>query len=379
MLTALRHYREKRGLELEELARRLSTKPERVESWERGESLPRFRQLLRLAQVLHIPVGYLFFEEPYEVEEIEVADLRVKRQGVPFSDEFKAVLYDAQRKQEWLREMLVESGAEPLPFVGRFSIEDEPKAVAYDIKEVLRITPEAAEEAGRWIEYLRTLNERIEDAGILVLRNSVVGNNTRRKLDVEEFRGFALVDAYAPLIFVNSRDAIAAQIFTLIHELAHIWIGESAVSNLSLREPMRTLHKAPRVELFCNAVAAEFLVPEDSFKSGWDGSQLPSENASRLAKQYKVSELVVLRRALDLGFIDFKTFRECIENLPRERVSQPEGGDFYKNLLVRNSKRLVLTLLRRVREGRTTYLEAARLLNVNHAVVAKLMEKLEIR
>ncbi|HMM61712.1 MAG TPA: ImmA/IrrE family metallo-endopeptidase, partial [Candidatus Rifleibacterium sp.] len=92
-------------------------------------------------------------------------------------------------------------------------------------------------EAANWESFFNILVERSEQAGIIILRSGKVGNNTHRTLDVKEFRGFVIYDELAPFIFINGADAKAAQIFTLVHELAHVWLGASGVSNNGLDTP----------------------------------------------------------------------------------------------------------------------------------------------
>ncbi|MGN2393362.1 ImmA/IrrE family metallo-endopeptidase, partial [Pelomicrobium sp. G1] len=117
-----------------------------------------------------------------------------------------------------------------------------------------------------WEAAVLELRRRIEDIGVLVVVNGVVGNNTHRKLDVEEFRGFALADPYAPLIFVNGADAKSAQMFTLAHELAHLWLGPAGEGLSGYDKILQGDH---RVERFCDRAAAEFLVPGREFKAHW--------------------------------------------------------------------------------------------------------------
>ena len=124
------------------------------------------------------------------------------------------------------------------------------------MRDALGWTGEVREELGSWQEALAQLRERAEDVGVLVTISGIVGSNTHRRLDPNEFRGFALVDDYAPLVFVNGADAKSAQVFTLAHELAHLWLGATGLSDAEAESGREFAE-----ERWCNAVAAGLLVP----------------------------------------------------------------------------------------------------------------------
>lgn len=137
------------------------------------------------------------------------------------------------------------------------------------------------------------------------MRSGIVGNNTHRPLSVDEFRGFVVADPYAPVIFINGKDARAAQIFTLIHELAHIWLGASGVSNERLGD---THHRDADVEKICNATAAEFLVPASELRTRWKGDIDFSTQVRDLTRVFKVSGVVIARRATELKLVSWEEF-----------------------------------------------------------------------
>jgi Zn-dependent peptidase ImmA (M78 family) len=219
---------------------------------------------------------------------------------------------DVQRKQDWYRDYLLERGAEPLPYIGKYDANSDPKQIASDITKTLG--PEFSERKTpkRQDQFLNYLTEKAEDAGILVMRSGIVGNNTHRSLEVYEFRGFAICDDIAPVIFINGNDAKAAQTFTLIHELAHLWIGQSGISDISLENQIN--NKKQNTEKLCNTVAAEVLVPENKFSEKWKVTDSLEDNAFRLAEYFRVSNVVIARRAFDLGLIERSEYSKYYNN-----------------------------------------------------------------
>jgi Zn-dependent peptidase ImmA (M78 family) len=182
---------------------------------------------------------------------------------------------------------------------------------------------------------------------------------------VDEFRGFALSDPYAPLIFINSRDSHAAQMFTLIHEVVHLWLGLSGVSNLT-----STYAPSARIEQFCNQVAAEVLVPIETLRTQLARVQDDAEPISLLVRYFKVSSLVILRRLKDLGEIDAATFRKLYKKeearfaLIKSKQQASGGGNYYASKNVQVGRRFASALIGSTLEGRTTYREAYSLLGV---------------
>jgi len=228
--------RNRAKLTQKDVAKSVHVSEEMVSKWETGDALPTLRQAEKLAHRLYIPFGYLFLSHPPRID-ILLPDLRTVQGGhiTNPSPEFYDVLNDALRKQDWYKPHLADEGAEHLPFVGRFSPGTTSQIVSEDIENILGISSEIRPQSRNWEGFLTGLMLKTEQVGVLVIRNSVVRNNTHRHLNVQEFRGFVLSDNLAPLIFLNGGDAKSAQIFTLVHELAHIWLGQSGVSNPDYR------------------------------------------------------------------------------------------------------------------------------------------------
>ena len=370
--------RQRYHLAIDTAAEKLKIKPDKLEAWEKGDERPTFRQAQRLAQKLRIPFGYLFLSAPPE-EKLPLPDLRIVAgtQPHPPSPNFSDLLNDVLRKQQWYREYQESEGAQPVPFIGRFTLSSSPETIAADIRDTLGINDRMRQESENWEQFLRDFIQKAEGAGILVLRSGIVGNNTYRKLNVEEFRGFAISDDLAPVVFINGQDAKAAQIFTLAHELAHLWIGESGISNPDYRK--LSSQQQHLIDRFCDQVAAETLLPKQDFLSHWQDNKTLEDNLQALAARYRVSEFVVLRRAYESEKItadDYHTqYQELLAD-HRRRKSKEGGGNFYLNLLARNSNTLTITLLVATAEGRVSQRDAARLLNVKVKTLPNIQNEL---
>ena len=352
----------------------------KLREWERSETQPTLRQLEDFARATAIPFGYLFLEAPPE-ERLPIPHFRTLRDEPlrRVSSDLLETVYTLQRRQAWLREYVEGEGEKPLAYVRSAHLRDAPEDVAMRMRETLRLTEDWARSQPTWTqtEALAELRKRMEGVGISVVFSGIVGNNTRRKLDPAEFRGFVLVDEYAPFVFVNAADGKAAQMFTLAHELAHVWLGSSAAFDLRNLQPAEDA-----TEQACNRIAAEFLVPQEAFRQAWPSASQEPEPFQVLAKRFKVSELVVARRALDLALIARKEFFDFynayIESERRRATRQAEGGNFYATQNLRLGRRFAETLVRATLEGKVFYGEAFRLTGLYGRAFERYAEALRV-
>jgi Zn-dependent peptidase ImmA (M78 family)/transcriptional regulator with XRE-family HTH domain len=374
----LRWARERAGLDEPALAKKLAVKPERVTAWESTGKLP-YKKAELLAQRTYTPFGYLFLKEPPD-DKLPIPDFRTLGDA-PIrrpSPNLLETVYQMQRRQAWMREFLLEEGEPRLEFVGSLTIQADPVHAAKGMRTTLGCAEGWAAKERTWTEALMHLRQKIEETGILIVLNGVVGNNNRRKLSPDEFRGFALIDEYAPLIFINSSDFKAAQMFTLAHELAHLWIGKGGVSNFDALEP-----SANQVEKWCNTAAAEFLVPAEELRAVWPLPQNRDEPYQFLAGRFKVSALVTARRALDLTLAtreEFFAFYEAyLEDERRKQSRRPSGGNFWATQNVRIGQQFGAAVVRSAREGRLLYREAYSLTGLSGHTFDRFAEKLGFR
>jgi Zn-dependent peptidase ImmA (M78 family) len=376
----LRWARERADMPPEQLAKKIGQKPDRVLEWETGAEQPTFRQAERIALVTHVPFGYFFLPEP-PVEEVPLPDLRTIG-GEParyFDHNTTDLIRDILFKHAWFVDYLRHQGHEPLPFVGSFKDADAAIPIAESIRDTLDLKG-AAEESTNWEGFVRLLIDKAEAAGIWVMRTGIVGSDTHRPLSVRQFRGFAISDPIAPLIFINGKDVLAAQIFTFAHELAHVWLGSSGISNVQLGQS--DYGTSRRTEVACNRIAAEVLLPQAQFEDNWSDNRSASANYDELSRRFKVSRIVVARRALDLGKIANQAYSAFFseeekrwEEERREQGDEGSGGNFYSTLPLRNGSRFVKAVVSSAMAGDTLLRDAGTLLNVQPATVVKIHKR----
>jgi Zn-dependent peptidase ImmA (M78 family) len=353
--------RERAGLAPDDLAGRFP----KLAAWEANKAQPTLKQLEDFANAVHVPFGYLFLPEPPH-EDLPIQDFRtVQGRGVRRpSPALLDMLHACQERQGWYREFATLNRLPEAAFVGSATLNDAPAAVARRMAETLRFDLAARAACQTWEEALRLFISQADEAGVLVMVSGVVLSNNRRPLDPEEFRGFALADRRAPLIFVNGADSKSAQMFTLAHELAHLWLGASAVSDASAA-PLSGHRKE---EVWCNAVAAELLVPLAALEPARRRDEALADTLPRLARQFKVSTLVILRRMLDVRWLDRGGFdiawQAEMERLHDMGRAASGGGDFYRTTLSRVSRRFARALVESTLEGQTLYRDAFRMLGV---------------
>ena len=328
--------------------------------WLAGEDQPTLRQLEDFARATHTPFGYFFLPRP-PAERVPIPDFRTIRGeaiGRPTPDLLDTI-YICQQRQEWYREYALVTGEKPFPLVGSAKPTDDIVKVAARMRDALAFDLDERRSMPTWTDALRRFIEQADNLGVLVMVNGVVGSNNRRKLDPAEFRGFALSDPLAPLVFVNGADTKAGQMFTLAHELAHLWLGESALTDV---EPRSKPTNA--VEKWCNGVAAELLVPLAVFRQEYDSGATLRDELDRLARRFKVSTLVVLRRIHDAGGLTRERFwREYEAEVQRlTNIPRTSGGDFYLTTAARVSKRFARAVVTSTWEGRSSFTEAFHLL-----------------
>lgn len=346
------------GLDTLIVARRLPQLP----SWEQGSKKPTLKQIERFAKIVHAPVGYLFLTTP-PVETLPIPDFRTigNTHIGHASPDLLETIYLCQQRQEWYRDFSISMRETQCTFVNSVALGDDVKVVADKIRNTLGFDVESRRRLSTWEDALRQFIAQADDAGVLVMVSSVVGSNNRRRLDHQEFRGFALSDDMAPLIFINGADTKSAQMFTLAHELAHIWLGKTGLSDAGpITFPSNDIEK------WCNSVAAEILVPIDTLQNEYCAKEELISETGRLARYFKVSTLVILRRIYDADFITMDEFKEAYKDeLDRLfTIIKSGGGNYYLTQPARVSKRFARAIIISTLEGQTLHRDAFQLLGL---------------
>ena len=356
-----------------------------IDAWKQGTKRPTVSQLHTVSNQLRVPFGYFFMDEPID----DTPPIYAKRtigsqqpQGHPSRD-LVDTIDQMTAIQDWARQDRIDNEGTQLKQVGSRTINDDSNLIAEDIRQALKIDERWYRKSGlhKPAKAFKLLRERAEGTGILIMQNGVVGNNTHRPLDPKEFRAFALIDPYAPLIFINKTDEFeTARLFSLVHELAHVWLGTDELYNDTALPTGVT-----RLEQVCNEVAAAILLPDEDFLEAWqsipDDTTL-DERMKELEKRFPVSPTALALHALKHKLISQETFQKCdqaaqtwSEESENQQNSPRDPRDFYNTELSRFDSRFLERLASSVAKGGTTYLDAYRLTGITGDTFTKLMKR----
>lgn len=329
---------------------------ENFKEWLAEKKQPTFNQIRDFANQFYLPLGYMFLEKPPK-EPPSIVFFRKKidaKQNINVNDTIDILKY----RQEWLSEYLKVNEFQKLDFVGKFknySFNNIMNICKYT-RQILGLKDNWAFEFSNVREALNKLVSILEDIGIIVIFNGVVENNSHRKIEVEACRGFALVNDYAPFIFINAKDSEVAQIFTLVHEFAHILIGYTAgISNIDITDK-----EISKEERLCNKIASNFLLPESLFLDMWN----KNNNIDILSKRFKVSRFVIGIRAVELNLMSFEEYKNKKRLWTKEDYNDTKknsGGNYYAMAIRRTSRTFLIHLYNALNSGQILHLDAYKL------------------
>ena len=339
-----------------------------LESWEAGSDWPTYTELKKFASATNIPYSYLLRTSPPKLKDNPISDFRTlkNKQMKRVSWNLRETIYIVKRRQNWLRDYLADHKFEELNFVGSITLGDDPQETAIRIRATMELVDGWASQYKTFPKAFNHFKSKIEELGIAVMVSGIVGNNTRRGLNKDEFRGFSLPDNLAPMIFVNGTDHERARIFTLAHELVHIWLNQGGTC-LDVLDNIKTgSDDHHKVEQFCNQVAAEILVPEHEFIDAWNDSYDHIHNFKVLSIQFRVSQYVIAIRAQHFGLITKKAlddFKNSYE--PRNNQKKGGGGDSKYLQNSRLGHHFATHIIYAAKDGKVGYADACELVGLS--------------
>jgi Zn-dependent peptidase ImmA (M78 family)/transcriptional regulator with XRE-family HTH domain len=365
--------RESARMAAETAALKVNVPTERLLEWEAGKSQPTIKQAQTLAKAYKRPFALFFLPDiPRDFQPLQ--DFR-RSDSKSLSTGSVFIIREIQQKQAWISQTNRENSEPKFPFVGRFTMKDNPAEAAQDILNTLAISPgqyPGGNAVKEWID-------KAEAKGIFISRTSFI--NSHLTLDSDELQGFAIADPYAPFVFVNSEDWNAPQLFTLVHELAHIWIAATGIS-ADIEPNFQKADRLHPVELFCNEIAANALIPSRSLTSLGSNIYQSASQVFNVARTFGVSSFALLVRALNLNLIsidqykalkkaadaEFKVFLIKEEEKKARQKLSAGGPSYYLLQIQKNSRLFTQTVLDAFRGGSLEPTQASSLLNVkiNH-------------
>ena len=372
--SVLKWARERARLSTKQAAERIGQPVEEIEAWERGEKNPSIAQARKASETYKRSLAVFYLAEP-PTDFDTIKDFRQLPdvESKEYSPKLALLIRQLQSRQEWMREYLISQGTDPIPSLGSAGIKDSPSELAKTIRKTLGATIEAQCSTAGTQGALTYWVGLVEGFGVCVCREG--------KIELEEARGIALADKYAPFIYVNVKDSYAGRQFTLLHELVHLWVNEPGVSNL------KDIPKTPRstdakTEVFCNKMAAMILVPPDELDAAWrkrNKDQSVDDQIKVISGRFRVSDETIARRLLDVDIIrqvDYERLRHVYNERWRASQDRDEGGggDYYRNTVSKNGRLYTRTVLGARYSGRITIREACFALGVKANNLEKLAE-----
>lgn len=351
-----------------------------LKAWRTGEKVPTFKQIERVSKKLQVPFGYFFLQEPPK-ESFPMLEFRTINSD-DFSYEPSENLIETVDNmvsiQDWMRDYVKELGIEPKEYVASCNENQDMMSIVKRMRSDLNLSENWMESQSSARDAFNFLRKKYQNIGILVMMNGIVGNNTHRKLDIREFRAFTLIDKYVPLIFINSTDSWNGRLFSLLHEAVHIWLGVNSIYNKTIdsKQPVK------KIEITCNFVASELLVPQKLFSERWKNINGDYQSKiEKLARDFSCSTVVVARKALNNNFITKNLYNKIVVEAIKmynetEDKRSSSGGSYYTTIASRLDNQFIQALASSAQSGRTQYTDAYRLTHTNRDTFNKLYQRI---
>lgn len=349
-----------------------------IKHWLDGTKSPTFHQIENFSKKSHIPLGYFFLKTPPE-EQIDLLEYRTvdSTELMNPSRDLIDTIHEMEVVQDWMVDYRKEWDYDVISFVGSLKDVTDINEIADIIRNDLGLGVKWHKECANSSEAFNKVRSLLEECGIIVMINGIVGKNTHRALDVNEFRAFAMVNEWAPLIFINGADSAGGRLFSLFHEIVHLWIGENDLYN----DRRYSANVKPN-EVICNAVAGELIAPKAVFLERWNSNTNSDihEKIKELARIFCCSGSVIARRALVNNQIDQilydQIIAEAIEAYNQAKQEKTSGGNYYRTMCSKLDSVFVRALCESVNSGRTSFTEAYRLTNTTSKTFPEVASRL---
>jgi Zn-dependent peptidase ImmA (M78 family)/transcriptional regulator with XRE-family HTH domain len=373
--TVLKWARESAGLSVDEAGKKLGLSPDRLEAFEAGGLEPSYRQLSNMSDNYRRPLITFYLPRPPKQ-----ADNGHDFRTLPQEDRqetdplLHALLRDVQARHGLLKSALEDADdATPLRFVGSARMAEGVENVVASIRKVLGLSKEQFRQQRNVADAFGALRASAEAAGIYVLLMGNLGTH-HTDIDVKAFRGFAIADPVAPFVIINEKDTRSAWSFTLLHELAHIWLGQTGISGYDSDD---------EVEKFCDLVAAKYLLDlselEEFAERPADFVGLVSDIGT-FAKQRNLSRGMVAYNLWRTGRISKEFYQRLVAEFDRDRAARVEakperdsGPNYYIVRRHRLGRALVSATNRLIRSGTLSTTKAGVVLGVKPTSVNRLV------
>ena len=350
-----------------------------IKHWLDGTKTPTFNQIEDFSKKSNIPLGYFFLQKPPK-EYIPLLEYRTvdSIQSANPSRNLIDTIHEMEAVQDWMISYRKDMGFDVLPIVGSMKGSTDITAIVDKIRADLELDKAWFEKCNNIPNAFNYMRGLLEENGIVVMMNGVVNKNTHRALNVEEFRAFTLVNEWAPLIFINAADSQGARLFSLFHEIVHIWLGEDDLYNDVRNSP----DSMKQIEFICNAVAGELMVPQKIFLYKWNQTAAEDlfQRIKTISKYFLCSEIVIARKALDNKKITKSAYDQIVENAlnayKAAKENKESGGNYYNTMTSRLDRCFIRALCESINMGRTSYTEAYRLTNTSRKTFSEVADRL---
>lgn len=306
------------GWTIEDTSKRLKTNVETIKAFESGEKAPTLRQLNELSQAFKRPLATFLLSKPIKEKPLPKDYRMLPGKKNIFDKKTIVVLRKARSLQEIGNELSRNIDYQTKPKVERRKISENPEIIADNYRKVFGLTGEKQRKFKTPYELFSSLRDILEDMNILVFQFS---------MPVEDARGFVLTDEFPNIIVVNTKDSIEARLFSLMHEFAHILLGETVIDLPNISITTRN-----EIESWCNEFASSFLLPKEISISLFDSKSdilTETKTINSFSRRYNVSKAMILFNMFKLNYItkmDYETVLERYKPKEIEKKEKKKGG-----------------------------------------------------